>query len=196
MDRVVHTIFVVVVALAYVDDGNPGWKKYDNKNYGSHDFQIEIAIYLINYAIKKEWDCESKRKGQMRQKEFIPCNCEEYCFCLNGFTTGIAHKQRKRKLVLHCNCGQTIRTNKCVEARVDIDKHAKYCNMCTENNWAQQSQMEGNSPCQKRRRRAITQEWDAHNHLVMSTYAKIFGLRDTINISEKRLKLIITDLYN
>ena len=83
LDRVVHTIFVVVVALESVDVEKPEWKKYANKNYGCHDFQIELAMDHINYANEKEWDGESKRTGWMRQKEFVPCNCEECHFCLN-----------------------------------------------------------------------------------------------------------------
>ena len=58
------------MALAYVDVGNPGWKKYANKNYIRHSFQIELAMDLINYAIKKEWGGESKRTGCMHQKYF------------------------------------------------------------------------------------------------------------------------------
>ena len=103
-------IFVVfVVAIASVDVVNHGWNKYDNKNHGRHNFQIEPAMDLINYAIKKEWDAKSKRTCWMRQKDFVPCNCEGFYFCLNGFTTGVAHKQRKRKLVLYCKSGQNIR---------------------------------------------------------------------------------------
>ena len=56
LDRVIHTMFVVVVALSYVNIGKPKWKKYSSKHTGRHDFQIDLAIYLINYAIEKEWD--------------------------------------------------------------------------------------------------------------------------------------------
>ena len=49
-------MFVVVVSLSYANIGKPGWKKYSNKHTGRHDFQIDLAISLINYAIEKEWD--------------------------------------------------------------------------------------------------------------------------------------------
>ena len=90
LDRVVHTIFVVVVALASVNIGNPTWKKYATTNQGRHDFQVDLAISLINRAIEMEWDGESKRPDWMRQKEFVPCNFGDCCFYLNGFITGIS----------------------------------------------------------------------------------------------------------
>ena len=50
-DRVLHTMYVVIVTLIAVNIGQPEWNKYSNKNQGRHDFQIDLAIALINYAI-------------------------------------------------------------------------------------------------------------------------------------------------
>ena len=47
-----HNVFVVVVvALASVNVVKPAWKKYASKHNGRHDFQIDIAISIINRAI-------------------------------------------------------------------------------------------------------------------------------------------------
>ena len=45
----------------------PEWNKYSNKNQGRHNFQIDLAIALINYAIEMEWDGESEWLDWMRQ---------------------------------------------------------------------------------------------------------------------------------
>ena len=63
-------------------------------------------------------------------KSVFPCECTKCYFCLNGFTTGIAHKSKKRKLVLHLKSGETIQTDKCAERPADIGKGSDYCKMC------------------------------------------------------------------
>ena len=57
-------------------------------------FQIQLGLDTINYAISKAWDGKLERPDWMRQKDFVPCDCKRCYFCLNGFTTGIAHKKR------------------------------------------------------------------------------------------------------
>ena len=184
-----HTICVVVMALASVDVRKTEWKKYANKNYGRHDFQIELVMDIINYATEKEWDRESKRTGWMRQKQFVACNCEECYFCQNGFTTSISHIKKKRKLVLHCMSGHTIQTNKCAEVRVDIGKHANYCKMCyikqldaTKENGKKLTAPEKKKKCNYTRM-GFPQPSCNEN------ICGYFGPRDKINISEKRLKI-------
>ena len=56
LDRVAHTVFVTVVVCVAVSIRKPKWKAYANKNQGRHDFQIDLTMSLINYAIDKEWD--------------------------------------------------------------------------------------------------------------------------------------------
>ena len=97
LDRVVHTLFVAVVALVSVGLGKPEWKKYTSKNSGRHDFQIDLAIALINYAIEQDWDGGSERPSWMRQKAFVPCNCGECYFCIHGHTTGVQHRQKIKR---------------------------------------------------------------------------------------------------
>ena len=85
---------------------------------------------LIKYAIELEWDGESERPDWMRQVEFVPCNCKKCYFCLKGFTTGIEHKQKKRKIALHFKSGETIRSMKCVDTAVALGRGSCYCRMC------------------------------------------------------------------
>ena len=91
LDRVVHTLFVVVVALVSVGLGKPEWKKHTSKNSGRHDFQVDLAI------IKQDWDGGSERLSWMHQKAFVPCNCGKYYFCIHGHTAGVQHYQKKIK---------------------------------------------------------------------------------------------------
>ena len=39
------------------------WKKYKNRNNGRHDFQINLAISMINFAIVLECNWDSKYPG-------------------------------------------------------------------------------------------------------------------------------------
>ena len=61
LDRVIHTMYVVVVTLSAGDIGKPGWKRYRDKHGGRQDFQVDLAMALINYAIMKEWDGQSEK---------------------------------------------------------------------------------------------------------------------------------------
>ena len=88
---------------------------------------------LLNYAISISWDGVSKRPNWMRQGEFIPCDCGECFFCVNGHTTGIAHKSRKKqkKEVFFAN-GEVLTTDKCTDVRVKLygeSKAGRYCKM-------------------------------------------------------------------
>ena len=137
LDRVVHTCYVVVCYLAAAGIGDPKWNKYRNKNYGRHDFQIDLGMALLNYAISISWDGVSKRPNWMRQGEFIPCDCGECFFCINGHTTGIAHKSRKKqkKEVFFAN-REILTTDKCTDVRVKLygeSKASRYCKMCYRN---------------------------------------------------------------
>ena len=67
LDRVVHTIFVAVFYSTKLGISKSDWKKYLNRNSDRHDFQIDLIISLINFAIALEWDDESKRLGWMHQ---------------------------------------------------------------------------------------------------------------------------------
>ena len=88
---------------------------------------------LINYAIMKEWDGKSEKPDWMRNRACVPCDCEECYFCLNKITSGVAHRSRKSKVVLHYNSarsGQSVQTDKCVDVPVKLEKGCHYCKQC------------------------------------------------------------------
>jgi hypothetical protein len=129
LDRVIHTCYVVVCALAVAGIGNPEWKKYRSKHNGRHDFQIDLAMALLNYAISLDWDGKSARPGWMRQKDFLPCDCTKCYFCKNGHTSGACRK-RDREYTVAFKCGKRQRTKKCTEERVTIASYSDYCRLC------------------------------------------------------------------
>ena len=67
-------------------------KKYDSP---WQLLQIDLGIALINYAIEREFEETSKRPSWVRQMNFVPCDCEKCYFCVNGHTTGIAHRRKR-----------------------------------------------------------------------------------------------------
>jgi hypothetical protein len=60
LDCVVHTCYVVVCALAAAGIGDPEWDKYHSKHSCGHDFQIDLAMALLNYTISLDWDSKLK----------------------------------------------------------------------------------------------------------------------------------------
>jgi len=57
LDRVVHTLFVVVVYCSKSKIEKPSWNKYCDKNMGRPDFQIDLGIDMLNYSIGLDWVC-------------------------------------------------------------------------------------------------------------------------------------------
>jgi hypothetical protein len=129
LDRVVHTCYVVVCALAAAGIGDSEWDKYRSKHSGRHDFQIDFAMALLNYAISSDWDGKSKRPGWMRQKDFLQCDCKKCYFCINGLTSGACRK-RDREYTVEFKCGKRQRTKKCTTERVTIASSGSYCRLC------------------------------------------------------------------
>ena len=99
------------MALASVDAGKPEWKKYGNKKYSRHNFHIDIAVDLINYAIEKESGRRKNRKVNSLDESKIVyplANCEEcYFLPLNMLTNGYIFliNGRRGNLVLNCKSG-------------------------------------------------------------------------------------------
>ena len=96
---------------------------------GCHDFQIDLALSVMNYGICLQWDGESdERPNFMRQNHFVPCDCNK-CFFFNGITTGIAHPPTKKaKVTVEYKCGTRVTTSKCIDVRVSVS--GSYCLMC------------------------------------------------------------------
>ena len=129
LDRVVHVSYVVVCWCGKDGIGGSDWKQYANdQQEGRRDFQIDLGISLLNTAIEWDWT-EEDRPRWMRQGPWIPCDCEECYFCLNGYTTGIEHKKQKVETVEY-KCGTRLATDRCMEHRVNLGLGGSYCKMC------------------------------------------------------------------
>ena len=61
LDRVIHTLYVVVCFLAKSNIGSEKWKKYLTHKSARHDFQIDLGLELLSYGIAQDWDGKSKR---------------------------------------------------------------------------------------------------------------------------------------
>jgi hypothetical protein len=85
LDRVIHAAYTVVCFLIKSGIGQKEWKQYLDGLSGRHDFQIDLALSLMNYEIGRQWDGESaERPNFMRQDPLVPCDCGKYFICLNG----------------------------------------------------------------------------------------------------------------
>lgn len=133
LDRVIHAVYVVVCFLVKGDVGQKQWKRYLDTHSGRHDFQIDLALSIMNYGVGLHWDGKSAtRPNFMRQAAFVPCDCDKCFFCLNNITSGIGHPPSKRaKVTVEYACGTRVKTNKCTSDRVSLGmKSGKYCRMC------------------------------------------------------------------
>ena len=131
VDRIVHTLFVVVVFCAKANVGPEWWALYLKKR-GRYRFQIDLGQALINYALQNEWeDIDGPRPNWIRQREFIPCDCNNCFFCLKGLTSGIAHKKPKKTITTFVQHDNTrIMTKDCTIKRVNLGRGSQYCRMC------------------------------------------------------------------
>jgi hypothetical protein len=63
-------------SLSKGDVGQEQWKRYLDTHSGRHDFQIDLALSIMNYGIGLQWDGESAtRPNFLRQTAFVPCDC-------------------------------------------------------------------------------------------------------------------------
>jgi hypothetical protein len=56
LDRIIHAAYVVVCFLIKSDIGQKEWKWYLDGHSGCHDFQIDLALSLMNDGIGLQWD--------------------------------------------------------------------------------------------------------------------------------------------
>jgi hypothetical protein len=130
-DRADHILYVIVVYRAKNDIGAEWWNLYLRKG-GREEFQIDLGRELMAYAISLAWpDLNGPRPNWMRQIDFVPCGCKCCFFCLNGFTTGVAHKQKKRTkttFIHHDNSRKV--TKDCTDKRVNFLRGNSYCRQC------------------------------------------------------------------
>jgi hypothetical protein len=66
----------------------------------------------------------------MRQKDFVPCECQVCFFCINGFTNGIGHRKKKTRTIFVQHDNSWTLTKHCTEKRVKLNKGSGYCRMC------------------------------------------------------------------
>ena len=100
IDRANRCTYLCVKHL--VEDGNKDqWKQYLDKHGGRKKFQIDLALQLMDHAIRLDWNGDisdhTGRPRWMRQKPFLPCSCQMCFFCKNGWTGGIYHSPQRKK---------------------------------------------------------------------------------------------------
>jgi hypothetical protein len=135
LDRVVHSMYVIVCYLAAGNIGKPEWKKYMNKSTGRHDFQIALALDLMRLGLELDIDSETGEKANwIRQTPPEPCKCDMCYFCINGITDGISHKRKHRVVTTEYACGTQVSASQCSTERVLLaDLKRGYCRMCYHN---------------------------------------------------------------
>ena len=61
----------------------------------------------------------------------MPYGCQKCYFCLNGHTTGIAHKAKKQRVkMVEVRTGLITWTEQCTTVRVNIDRGSSWCIQC------------------------------------------------------------------
>jgi hypothetical protein len=65
LDWVNHVLYAVVCYLANSGIRESKWGRYLKKEFGRHDFQINLGMALLNRAIEWDWDGTSKKPGWM-----------------------------------------------------------------------------------------------------------------------------------
>jgi hypothetical protein len=106
-----------------------------SKNFGHHNFQIDLTMDLMNYGIGLEWDGNlnnSDRPSFMPKSSLVPCNCGKCFFCVKGLTSEITHRQSKKaRVTVEYKCGTWVTLRKCTGERVNLGlKSGQYCRMC------------------------------------------------------------------
>ncbi len=128
----IHAAYAVLCVLIKRDIGQEQWKWYLDDHSGCHNFQIDLALSIMNYGIGLQWDgVGAKRLNFMRQDPFVPCICGKGLFFLNRIATGIAHPpSKKAKVTVEYACGTRVMTNNCARDQVNLVSLGTYCRMC------------------------------------------------------------------
>ena len=109
----------------------PEGQAYFNKHGGLHNFQINLGITLLNYAIALEWNGNENWQPMWMTKcnNFVPCDCGKCYFCINGRTNGVGHKHQQKVAIVY-SCRKRVCITGCTEDRVNLDKGSDYYKMC------------------------------------------------------------------
>ncbi len=148
-------------------------------------FQIDLGIALLNHALANEWkDLDSDPSPEWTKKiDWVPCNCEQCFFCLNGLTNGMAHKKQKVRttFVQHDNTCSV--QNGYTDKHVDLMNGGGYCEMCYQklaNGIAENRALSKN----EKKKLCKTSRLGCPS---CDVYVKIAGLRGTICTRRSRL---------
>ena len=68
-----------------------GFDHYQSKNEHHRQFQIDVAMSLMKYAIELDWQDPSDNTTKPRWIPLVPCDCGNV-FCCNNMMTGIDHR--------------------------------------------------------------------------------------------------------
>jgi hypothetical protein len=117
-------------------------KQSIDKNEGRREFQIDLSISLMNYALSLDLDGDrsSKQPDYTNKWEFTPCDCEKCFFCIHGLTSGVSHAGIKQETIFDYQCGDRSVTKRCTEERIRLVKESSkpmngsYCRICVQNN--------------------------------------------------------------
>lgn len=134
VDWVVHLVYASVIFCVHAGICDKKWRRYKRKN-GQYDLQIDPGIEITNYAIKNEWsDLSGPCPDWMPQTAWIPCECKKYFFCLNGLTSGIAHKTRTTVTTFVQHDNTRVKTKGCTDERVNLERGNQHCRQCYRKN--------------------------------------------------------------
>jgi hypothetical protein len=122
LDQVVHTMFVICGAIDHSKIGQSASQGYLKKD-GPVKFQVDLVVALLNYAIRDDWqDLDGDTPDWMRQNELIPWACGKCFFCLNGSTTGIAHKRKQKLMITFVQYNKThMKAKGCTDVHVNLE---------------------------------------------------------------------------
>jgi hypothetical protein len=91
LDHVVHAMFCIVTDIA-ASEPHEEWQKYKSKQNGRYEFQIDLAMTLIEWGIKNDWPypfSNDLKPSWVRKQSPVPCDCTKCFYCSTGKTTGI-----------------------------------------------------------------------------------------------------------
>jgi hypothetical protein len=87
---------VFQITVFFANECKDEWKYYTNKEEGRFNFQIDLAMQLIDYGIRLDWkgdqddlDNDAGKPAWVRRVGFILCDCKCCFFCTTGRTTGV-----------------------------------------------------------------------------------------------------------
>jgi len=114
LDHVVHVVFAMVLYCCQLEICPKDWKRYQSKNNGRHDLQIDLGIAILNHAIALDWDGD-KRPDYIQETSILAI-VRSFIFASTAtllisptqarnvqprrWYTNMVHKQRQRSVVL------------------------------------------------------------------------------------------------